>query len=133
MKLAEKNLHLPFSLSHTQNPTRPIVKSSARKSVNPFTIGAICAIGSIHPPLQALQSLQSLKTLHPPLGRYCLFPQQQPELQVVFFRQPLPIPPSHYTLALQWVLVCVRAVFFYAVVVHSVLIRAFPCPQTPLR
>ena len=53
--------------------------------------------------------------------------------QVVFFRQPLCIPPSHYTLALQWVLVCVRAVFFSAVNAHSVLIRAFPCPQTPLR
>ena len=26
-----------------------------------------------------------------------------------------------------------RAVFFYAVIVHSVLIRAFLCPQTPLR
>ena len=52
--------------------------------------------------------------------------------QVVFFRQPLCIPPSHYTLALQWVLVCVRAVFFSAVNAHSVLIRAFPCPQTPL-
>ena len=111
MKLAEKNLHLPFSLpQHT--------KANTPNRQNYIGITA---------PTALIAPKKNIVTL----VRYCLFPQQQPELQVVFFRQPLPIPPSHYTLALQWVLVCVRAVFFFAVVVHSVLIRVPSCPLKP--